>query len=311
MKHDDPASQKPILTKSVPYDGILTFFRSEFTQNKQDVDLAVYGVPFDLSTFNRSGARFGPRSIRDLSCYLSILGTCWPHKYQLNKKFKIIDYGDIGFPPGKTDSMLENVEAAIKELCSHNIFTLGLGGDHLVAYPAIKALAHKHGKLSLIHFDAHTDTVQMPYLTHGSMFYYAVEEGLIDPESSVQIGIRTSIPETPKLHVITANQCFEMGTQFIVDKIRKIVGDRKCYISLDVDCMDPAYTPGTGTPMPGGLTSAMQREILWGLVGLNTVGGDVVEVSPPYDVAQTTALVAALVAIDMLHILGDAKLRLG
>ncbi|MCW8398933.1 agmatinase [Legionella sp. PATHC038] len=311
MSNNDPASQKPILTKSVPYEGITTFFRSEYTRNLQGVDLAVYGVPFDLSTFNRSGARFGPRSIRDLSCYLSILGTCWPHTYRLNEKFKIIDYGDIGFYPGQINHMLENVEAAISELCSHGIFALGLGGDHLVAYPAIKALAGQHGKLSLIHFDAHTDTVQMPHLTHGSMFYYAAKEGLIDPESSVQIGIRTSVPETPKLHVITANQCFQMESQGVVEQIKRIVGDRKCYISLDVDCMDPAFTPGTGTPMPGGLSSAMQREILWGLVGLNMVGGDVVEVSPPYDVAQTTALVGATVAIDMLHILGDAKLRLG
>ena len=311
MENYESASQKPILTKSVPYEGIPTFFRSEYSRTLKGVDLAVYGVPFDLSTFNRSGARFGPRSIRDQSCYLSILGTCWPHTYKINDKFKIIDYGDIGFPPGQTKAMLENVEATISELCSHKIFTLGLGGDHLVAYPAIKALAKKHGKLALIHFDAHTDTVQMPYLTHGSMFYYAVEEGLIDAEASIQVGIRTSVPETPKLDVITANHCLEKGTQFVVDKIRKIVGDRKCYISLDVDCMDPAFTPGTGTPMPGGLTSAMQREILWGLLGLNMVGGDIVEVSPPYDIAQTTALVAATVALDMLHILGDAKLRLG
>ncbi|MBL7479968.1 agmatinase [Legionella bononiensis] len=311
MSDFESASQKPILTKSVPYEGIPTFLRSEYTRDLKGVDLAVYGVPFDLSTFNRSGARFGPRSIRELSCYLSLLGTCWPHKYRIDHQFKLIDYGDIGFFPGQIDNMLQNLESAIKELCSHDVLTLGLGGDHLVAYPAIKALAQQHGPLSLIHFDAHTDTVQMPHLTHGSMFYYAAKEGLIDPENSIQIGIRTSVPETPKLHVITANQCFEMGTQQVVDKIRNIVGTRKCYISLDVDGMDPAFTPGTGTPMPGGLTSAMQREILWGLVGLNMIGGDVVEVSPPYDVAQTTALVGATVAIDLLYILGNTKLRKG
>jgi agmatinase len=302
--------QKAILQKTVPYEGIMTFLRAEFTRELEGVDLAVFGVPFDLSTFNRSGARFGPRSIRDQSCYVGLLGVTWPHTYRLQEKFKLVDYGDVSFFPGQTDNMLANVEQTVRELAEHGIFALGLGGDHLVAYPAIKALAQKHGKLSLIHFDAHTDTVQMPYLTHGSMFYYAVEEGLIDPEHSIQIGVRTSIPETPKLHVLTAQQCFQMGTQAIVEKVKSVVGDRKCYISLDVDCMDPAYTPGTGTPMPGGLTSAMQREILWGFVGLNMVGGDVVEVSPPYDPTQTTALVAATVAIDMLYILGDAQRRL-
>lgn len=165
MSEFDAEPQKPVLTKSVPYEGIPTFLRAEYTRNLKGVDLAVYGIPFDLSTFNRSGARFGPRSIRDLSCYLSILGTCWPHTYRIDHEFKIIDFGDIGFFPGKTENMLQNAEATIKELSSHGILTLGLGGDHLVAYPAIKALAHQHGPLSLIHFDAHTDTVHMPHLT--------------------------------------------------------------------------------------------------------------------------------------------------
>ncbi len=289
------------------YGGLSTFWRAEHTQDLTDVDMAVYGIPYDLSTFNRSGTRFGPRAIRDISCYAGIFAACWPHTYELKSKFKLIDYGDVNFLPGRTDSMLENADKLIDKLVRANISTLGLGGDHLVAYPALKAHARKHGKLSLIHFDAHTDTADMPYLTHGSMFYYAAKEGLIDPTASVQLGIRTTNPGTLNMNILSASECLSLGSKAVVEKIRGIVGQRKCYISVDVDGMDPAFTPGTGTPVPGGLTSALQREILWGLVGLNAVGGDVVEVSPPYDVSQITSLAAAVVGFDLLYIFGETR----
>ncbi len=205
--------------------------------------------------------------------------------------------------------MVTAVEATLSKLVESNVASMGLGGDHLTTYPALRAHAKKHGPLSLIHFDAHADLVESPHLFHGSMFAVAVQENLIDPNASIQIGIRTPSPPSPKLHVLSADRCLRMDGKAIADGIREVVGTRKCYISLDVDAMDPAYTGGTGTPAPGGLTSALQREILWHLKGISAVGGDVVEVSPPYDEAAKTATVAAIVAMDILHILGEARNR--
>jgi agmatinase len=219
----------------------------------------------------------------------------------------LIDYGDVVSFPGHTEDMIAAVEESVSRLVDSNVASLGLGGDHLTSYPALKAFAKKHGPLSLIHFDAHPDLVEAPHLFHGSMFGVAVRENLIDPDTSIQIGIRTPSPPSPKLQVLTADRCLRMHGEAIADKIKDVVGSRKCYVTLDVDAMDPAHTSGTGTPAPGGLTSALQREILWHLKGVNAVGGDVVEVSPPYDEAAKTAIVGAIVAMDILYILGEAR----
>jgi len=293
--------------EKIPYQGLISFWRAPYTKNLAGADIAIYGIPLDLGTTNRSGARFGPRAIREQSCYLGGFETCWPHTFPFKDRFKLIDYGDLTFLPGKIEDMLAIVEQEVGKIIGQNVLPLGLGGDHLVAYPELKALAKKHGKLSLIHFDAHTDSYEVPYLNHGSMFYHAAVEGILDPENSVQIGIRTPIPETPKYNVIPANECFKLGAEGVIQEIKRIVGKRKCFLSLDVDGMDPAFTPGTGTPVPGGLTSAFQREILWGLKGMNVVGADIVEVAPPYDIANTTALVGAIMAMDILYILGETK----
>jgi agmatinase len=167
----------------------------------------VYGVPFDTGTSNRPGARFGPRSIREQSCYVGLYDTCWPHSYAFKDRFRLIDYGDIVSFPGRTDDMLAAVEQTVSKMVDANVATLGLGGDHLTSYPALRAHAKKHGPLSLIHFDAHADLTEAPHLFHGSMFGVAVQEGLIDAVSSIQIGIRTPLPPSPKLHVLTADRC--------------------------------------------------------------------------------------------------------
>ncbi|MBX9723077.1 MAG: arginase family protein, partial [Candidatus Obscuribacterales bacterium] len=238
-----------------------------------------------------------------------LTGIHWPFDYDFVQEHQIIDYGDIPFYPGQVDQMLANTEMHVGLMSAAGVGTLGLGGDHLVAYPAIKAHAKHHGKLSLIHFDAHTDTHESAYLNHGSMFWYGVKEGLIDPDTSIQIGIRTVIPPDDRFTVLTSHQCLDMGAKAVVEKIRQVVGDRKCYVSLDVDGMDPAYAPGTGTPLPGGITSAMQREILWGIHGLNVVGGDVVEVSPPYDPSHITAILGATIGMDILYAMAAAPFR--
>jgi agmatinase len=303
----DVLSRKGIASR-VPYQGLVTFWRAPHTQELDDVDFAVYGVPFDCEIFNRPGTRYGPRAIREQSVYIGMVGKHWPFDYDLRERKRVIDYGDIAFYPGQTDEMLANVIEHVGLMSQRGIGTVGLGGDHLVAYPAIKAHAITHGKVSLIHFDAHTDTHDGPVLNHGSMFIYGAKEGLIDANSSVQLGIRTLIPENTGFEVLTSHQCLDMKSKEIVQKVRQIVGDRPCYVSVDVDGMDPAYAPGTGTPVPGGITSAMQREILWGLAGMNVVGCDVVEVSPPYDPSHITSILGATLAIDMLYILAESPL---
>jgi agmatinase len=299
-KHFEPST----ILRRLPYQGPLTFWRAPFTQELNGVDIAVYGVPFDTGTSNRPGARFGPRSIREQSCYVGLYDTCWPHNYAFKDRYRLIDYGDALWFPGRTDDMVDAVEQTVSKMVDANVATLGLGGDHLIGYPALKSHAKKHGPLSLIHFDAHTDLTEAPHLFHGSMFAAAVQEGLIDAASSIQIGIRTPLPPSPKLHVLTADRCLRMDGRAIAEMVMDVVGTRVCYVTLDVDAMDPAHTGGTGTPAPGG---ALQREILWHLKGVNAVGGDVVEVSPPYDAGAQTAIVGAIVAMDILHILGEAR----
>jgi agmatinase len=299
----DPAT----ILRRIPYQGLVTFWRAPYLQDLDGVDVAVYGVPFDAGTSNRPGARFGPRAIREQSCFIGSYDQCWPHNYAFKDRFRLIDYGDVVSFPGRSDDMVTAVEETVSKMVNSNVASLGLGGDHLTSYPALKAHAKKHGPLSLIHFDAHADLMEAPHLFHGSMFGVAANEGLIDPDTSIQIGIRTPSPPTPKLHVLMADQCLRMDGKAIADKIVEIVGTRRCYITLDVDAMDPAHTGGTGTPAPGGLTSALQREVLWHLKGVNAVGGDVVEVSPPYDEAAKTATVGAIVAMDILHVLGEAR----
>jgi agmatinase len=301
--HIDPAT----ILRRLPYQGLMTFWRASYAQDLNGVDVAVYGVPFDTGTSNRPGARFGPRAIREQSCYVGLYDQCWPHDYAFKDRFRLIDYGDVVSFPGRTEDMIAAVEESVSKLVARNVSSLGLGGDHLTSYPALKAHAKKHGPLSLIHFDAHADLTESPHLFHGSMFGVAVQEHLIDPDASIQIGIRTPLPSTPKLHVLTADRCLRMDGEAIAKRIVEVVGNRKCYITLDVDAMDPAYTGGTGTPAPGGLSSALQREILWNLKSVNAVGGDVVEVSPPYDESAKTATVGAIVALDILHILSVAR----
>ncbi|MBP7864155.1 arginase family protein, partial [bacterium] len=162
--------QKEGIAKRVPYQGLVTFWRCDHTQNLEGADLAVYGIPFDVEIFNRPGARYGPRGIREQSLYIGMPGVHWPFDYDLRDRLRLIDFGDIAFYPGQTTDMLTNVEENVTLMSEKGIGTLGLGGDHLVAYPAIKAHAQKYGKLSLIHFDAHTDTHGGPVLNHGSMF---------------------------------------------------------------------------------------------------------------------------------------------
>jgi agmatinase len=292
-----------------PYQGIQSFMRLPYNRDLADVDIAVYGMPLDIGTSNRPGARFGPRAIREQSLLLGVFSDPFPpHEKSLRDRMRMVDYGDLSFESGYIEDMLEVSGEHIGRMVDAGVHTLGLGGDHLGAYPAIKEHARKHGPLSLIHFDAHSDDNYFGKIAHGSMFWYACEENLIDPRRSIQVGIRHTLPEHD-FNVIPGHEVIDMKGTEIAERIRSVVGDNPCYISLDVDGMDPAFAPGTGTPVPGGMTSMQQRQALWGLKGLNVVGADVVEVAPPYDPTGQTANIAAGCAIDLMHVLAEARER--
>lgn len=289
--------------------GQLSFARLPATRDLDGVDIAVVGVPFDNGTTNRPGARLGPRAIREQS---SLSGEypdgLWPWDHNVFERHRVIDYFDIGYPPGYTDEMLANVVEHAGRIIDAGASVLGLGGDHLVAYPLLKAAAQRFGPLSLVHFDAHSDTWDSDgELNHGTMFLRAAEEGLIDPAASVQTGMRTP-NESHGFHVIHADRMFELDVAGTIAEIREVVGDRPAYLTFDIDFLDPAYAPGTGTPVIGGPTTWQARQLLFGLAGMDFVGADLVEVAPAYDpTGQITALAGATIAHDELYLLGLAR----
>ena len=267
------------------------------------VDAVVMGVPYDLGTSGRAGTRSGPQAIRQASGNLRWEEKRWPWDFTLSDRLKTIDYGDVQFPFGDSEGMLKNVEEAAAQITAAGKTLVSFGGDHFVTLPLLRGHASTHGKLALIHFDAHTDSYEDagPY-NHGCMFYRAPREGLIDTSRSVQIGIRTDYERaTHEFQVIDAHQANEQSVADIVEAIRSRVGDHPAYLTFDIDCLDPAFAPGTGTPVVGGLSTSRAMRILQGIADLNIVGFDVVEVSPAYDHAEITALAGASLALQFLY----------
>jgi agmatinase len=285
------------------YSGILSFMRRLYTRELKGVDVAITGIPFDTATTNRPGTRFGPRAIREASTQLS-----WAKldewDFDVFDQLAVIDYGDCDFDHGRPEMTPERIEKHVKEIISENVGLLSLGGDHFVTYPVLKAHAEKHGPLSLIHFDAHSDTWEDEdgRIDHGTMFYHAAKEGIVKADQSVQIGLRTFNDEAWGFNILKAPWVHEHGTKAVIESIREIVGDNKCYLTFDIDCLDPSYAPGTGTPVIGGLTTNQAQQILRGLAGINLVGMDLVEVAPAYDVGDITSLAGASLALEMLYI---------
>ncbi len=284
------------------YAGAQSFLRRKYTRELAGVDVAVLGVPFDLATSNRPGARFGPGAIRRASAQLA-WGEVWPWGFDPFERLAVVDRGDVSYHWGQSDEMLENVEAQAGEVLAAGCALLALGGDHFVTLPLLRAHAKAHGPLALVHFDAHTDTGEGSHTDHGTMFRHAAREGLIDPEASVQVGIRTAYDAANAFHVLTAPQVHEEGTRWAAEEVARVVGARKAYLTFDIDCLDPAFAPGTGTPVVGGLTTAQALAILRALGGLDLVGMDVVEVAPIYDVGEVTSLAAATLALEYLCLL--------
>lgn len=307
MSSSDAAITRDSLYGTLPeptYAGVTSFMRRKYTQDLDGVDVVVTGVPLDTATTNRPGARFGPRAIRAASTIMA-----WERPYGMAfdpfDKLAVVDYGDCYFDFGRPQGVPEQIRKHAFEIIDQGPALLSLGGDHFVAYPLIEAHVQKHGgPLSLLHFDAHSDTWADPdgRIDHGTMFYHAAKAGLVDPARSVQIGLRTTNPDTMGFNVLDAPWVHANGIDATIARAREFVGDNPVYVSFDIDCLDPSYAPGTGTPVCGGLTSHQAMAILRGLAGINVIGMDVVEVAPAYDIGEITALAASHLAMEMLYL---------
>ncbi|OIN24322.1 agmatinase [Vibrio barjaei] len=288
------------------YSNAMTFVRRPYVKNpvSADADVVVLGVPLDMATSGRPGARLGPDAIRRASVNLAWEGKKFPWDFNVFDKTKVIDSGDLVFDCGDAEDFTYRLEAATSEILKSGKTMLALGGDHFITLPILRAYAKHHGEMALIHFDAHTDTyANGSSYDHGTMFYHAPKEGLISAKHSIQIGIRTEYDyDDHGFKVINAMQANDQSVEEIVSQIRETIGDKPVYITFDIDCLDPAFAPGTGTPVCGGLNSDKVLKIIRALAGINVVGMDVVEVSPPYDQSELTALAGATIALELLYV---------
>ncbi|MCE8508919.1 agmatinase [Ruegeria pomeroyi] len=292
------------------FGGAVSFLRRLYTKDLRGVDVAVTGVPFDQAVTNRPGTRLGPRAIREASTLQSMDEPYgWPFKALSD--LAIVDYGDLAFDYADVPSFPGLLTEHIRTILAADVPSVVLGGDHYISFPILKAYAEKYGPMSLVQFDAHTDTWpddNMDRVDHGTMFYKAVKMGLVDPARSVQIGIRTTNEDTLGVNIIDPREVEESGPAAVAKKVRQIVGDHPVYLTFDIDALDPAFAPGTGTPVWGGLTSLQASIMLRDLGGINIKGGDVVEVSPPFDTTGATAIAGAHVATQIICLLGWTKL---
>ena len=298
--------------------GITTFMRLPGRSDPADLDVGVFGVPFDLGTSNRPGARFGPRGIREESVMIR------PYNMATRAapfdSLRIDDLGDIATNAFNKDDSVASIEAYVDELMAHDLATVALGGDHTIVLPIMRALAKKHGPLGLVHVDAHTDINDDMFgekIAHGTPFRRAVEEGLLDGDRVVQIGVRGTgyaaddfdWSRDQGFRVVQVEECWHKSLTPLMAEVREKVSGGPVYISFDIDGLDPAYAPGTGTLETGGLTSAQGIEIIRGCWGLDVVGCDLVEVAPIYDVSGMTSRVASDLVYEMLCVLPGVERR--
>jgi agmatinase len=293
------------------FSGVRTFMRLPNVQDLENADAAIVGAPFDTGGTFRIGARFGPENIRSVSHLLRRynpgLGVV------IFDHLSVIDYGDVPVVPGYIEESYERIKEGLEPIHRAGVIPIVLGGDHSIALPELRAAAAVHGPLALVQFDSHPDTWDAYFgqkHTHGTPFRRAVEEGLLDPSRSIQVGMRGSIYDEGDWNdaremgfdLVPTDAVRKLGIEATIARIRERVGDARVYVSFDVDFVDPAFAPGTGTPEIGGFTSREAQEFVRGLVGLDIVGCDIVEVLPPYDPAQITALLAANVAHEFLSL---------
>ncbi|MEZ5687149.1 MAG: agmatinase [Paracoccaceae bacterium] len=293
------------------FGGALSAFRRRYSKALVGVDLAITGLPFDQAVTNRPGARFGPRAIREASA-LQAFDAPYGWGYDPMSELSIVEYGDMAFDYANVAEVPARVEAHIDGILAAHAGTVTMGGDHFLTLPILRAYAKRFGPVALIQFDAHSDTWaddDPARIDHGTFLYKAIREGLVAPETTVSVGIRTDNPDTLGVHILDAPFVHQAGVAETVARIKSVVGDRPCYITFDIDCLDPAFAPGTGTPVWGGLASWQAAAILRGLAGINLVGGDVVEVSPPYDTTGATAIAGAHVLMELICLYGWTRRR--
>lgn len=317
----DKEFNQPLSGFVVPrFGGLPTFMRLPHTPSPRGVDIGLIGVPWDGGTTNRAGARHGPREIRNQS---SMMRRIHPvTRTSPYDKCNVADLGDTSVNPIDLLDTLQRVEDAFTELHTAGTVPLAAGGDHLITLPVMRAIA-KHRPVGMVHFDAHTDTNDRYFgdhlYTHGTPFRRAIEEGLLDPKRTVQIGIRGSLytksdydyGEEVGIRRISIEEYFDIGVDAVIAEARRVAGDGPTYVSFDVDGLDPVYAPGTGTPEIGGFTTFEAQKMIRGLGGLDLIGGDVVEVAPPFDPSGNTALVGATMMFEILCVLADAHAARG
>ncbi|HST95478.1 MAG TPA: agmatinase [Microvirga sp.] len=315
---------QPVSGMVVPrFAGIATFMRLPYlapTEAPGEIDIALLGIPFDGATTNRPGTRLGPRQVREASSLMRFVnyGTLVA-PYDL---CACADVGDVPVNPVDVHDTLRRIEAEISYLHQGGVTPLSIGGDHIVSYPILRALGAQQ-PLGLIHVDAHSDTGDTYFggqkLTHGTPFRRAIEDGVLDPRRMVQIGIRGTMYSVDErewaldqgIRIIDMEEVAEKGIPFAIAEARRIVGTAPAYFTFDIDSIDPAFAPGTGTPEIGGFTSREALQLVRGFRHLNLVGADMVEVSPPLDQSGGTALVGASIAFELLCLLAEARSERG
>lgn len=300
------------------YTGLATFMRTPLVPDPSKLDIALIGVPFDGGVENRPGQRHGPREIRNMSSMIRAIH----HVTRVNptQLCRIADVGDVPITSAfDLQGAHANITAFFRQVHRAGAVPLSAGGDHSISLPILRAIAADR-PVGMVHIDAHTDTCDEELgsrFTHGTPFRRAVEEGLLDPKRTVQIGIRGAQNSEEGwmyslesgMRVIFIEECTELGVERVIAEARRVAGDGPTYVSFDVDSLDPAFAPGTGTPEVGGLTTIEAQGLLRGLRGLNLIGGDVVEVSPPFDPSGITALVGATMMYEILCLLAESVAR--
>lgn len=310
----------PVSGLAMPrFAGLATMMRLPFVDFEHEafsqVDIGIVGIPWDGGTTNRAGARHGPRQVRDLSTMIRNINRA--SGINPFETCNCADLGDTPVNPADVMDSMTRIKAFFDRVCGAGVVPLSVGGDHLSTLPVMRALA-KDGPVGMVHFDAHTDTWDGYFggykYTHGTPFRRAIEEGLLDPRRTVQIGIRGALyndaendwGEAQGIRVIDIDEFQSLGVEATMQEARRVVGDGPTYVSFDVDALDPVYAPGTGTPEIGGLTTHEAQRMIRMLQGLNLVGGDVVEVSPPFDNTGNTAMVGATLLFELLCVMADS-----
>ncbi len=305
--------------KSPRFSGIKTFMRLPYSEYVSGFDFAVIGVPFDTGSTYRIGARFGPQAIRNISAIL--------RSHHVKSDISVfdycsgVDYGDLPVNPGYIEDSYEEIEKTLLPIIEQGTIPILMGGDHSVTLPELRAIAKKHGPVALVQFDAHLDTGDEYFgkrYNHGTVFRRAAEEKLIIPGHSIQVGIRGSVYSKEDLdgsrslgfELIPAFKCREIGLENVLQRIHERVGMKKVFVTFDIDFVDPAYAPGTGTIEVGGFTSWEALQLVCGLDGLNFVGFDLVEVLPAYDPAEITAALGATIMFEFISLIAMKKKRL-